>query len=122
MMAEGTKEGTCKHRFKRGKRGIQKKTTQILVGVRYKKKGFTLVSLDESFLFYDSLIRRVRIDESKRPVVKITGSYKHECLYGAIDIERKQLFRQYDKFNIYTFPDFLKIIHKQISKMLFVYG
>lgn len=64
------------------------------MGVRYKKKESTLVSLDESFLFYDSLVRRVWIDENKRPVVRVTGSHKHSCLFGAMDIEGKQLFRQ----------------------------
>ena len=39
--------------------------------------GFTVVSLDESFFFYDSLVRRVWIDEKKRPIVRITGSHKH---------------------------------------------
>ena len=32
-----------------------------------KRKGFTLVSLDESFFFYDSLVRRVWIDKRKDP-------------------------------------------------------
>ena len=32
-----------------------------------KKKGFSLVSLDESFFFYDSLVRRVWVDERKDP-------------------------------------------------------
>ena len=40
---------------------FQKKTTGILMGTRYQKKGFTLVSLDESFflLFIDAPVRRV---------------------------------------------------------------
>lgn len=86
------------------------------MGTRYQKKGFTIVSTDESFLFYDSLVRRVWIEESKRPVVRITGSHKHSCLFGAIGIEGKQLFRQYDKFNSDTFLDFLKIIHTKFPK------
>lgn len=86
------------------------------MGVRYKKKGFTLVSLDESFLFYDSLVRRVWIEESKRPVVRVTGSHKHSCLFGAIDIEGKQLFRQYDKFNSDAFLGFLKVIHSKFPR------
>ncbi len=44
------------------------------------KEGFAVVSLDESFYFYDSLVRRVWIDEKKRPVVRITGSHKHSCI------------------------------------------
>ena len=82
---------------------------------------FTIVSLDESFFFYDSLVRRVWIAESKRPIVRVTGSHKHSCIFGAISMDGKQLFRQYDKFNGDTFLDYLKIIHS-ISKMLFVYG
>jgi len=55
--------------------------------------------LDESFLFYNALVRRVWIDKEKRPVVRITGSHKYSCLFGAISMESKQIFRQYDKFN-----------------------
>ena len=80
------------------------------------QKGFTIVSLDESFLFYDSLVRRVWIDKEKRPAVRITGSHKHSCLFGAISMEDKQLFRQYDKFNGDTFLNFLKIIHSRFPK------
>ena len=83
---------------------------------KHKKKDFTVVSLDESFFFYDSLVRRVWIDAKKRPVVSVTGSHKHSCLFGAISIEGKQLFRQYDKFNGDTFLDFLKIIHSKFPK------
>ncbi len=82
-------------------------------------KGFTLVSSDESFLFYDSLVRRVCwIDEKKRPVVRITGSHKHSCLFGgAISLNGKQqLFRQYHRFNGDTFLDFLKVIHLRFPK------
>ncbi len=79
-------------------------------------KDFTLVSEDESFLFYDSLVRRVWIDKEKRPVVKITGSHKHSCLFGAISIAGEQLFRQHDKFNGDTFLDFLKVTHTKFPK------
>jgi hypothetical protein len=47
--------------------------------------GFPVVSLDESFFFYDSLVRRVWIDEKKRPIVRVTaGSHKHSCIFGTI--------------------------------------
>ena len=83
---------------------------------KHKKKDFTVVSLDESFFFYDSLVRRVWIDAKKRPVVSVTGSHKHSCLFGAISIKGKQLFRKYDKFNGDTFLDFLKMIHSKFPK------
>ena len=81
------------------------------------EEGFTLVSLDESFFFYDSIVRRVWIDKEKRPVVRVTGSHKHSCIFGAINIEgNHQLFRQYNKFNGETFLDFLKKIHTKFPK------
>ena len=78
--------------------------------------GFAVVSLDESFFFYDSLVRRVWIDESKRPIVRVTGSHKHSCIFGAISLDGRQLFRQQDKFNGKTFFDYLKKIHTKFPK------
>ena len=80
------------------------------------KESFTIISTDESFFFYDSLVRRVWIDENKRPIVRVTGSHKHSCIFGAVSIEGKHLFRQYDKFNGDTFLEFLKKIHAKFSK------
>jgi transposase len=80
------------------------------------RESFTIVSTDESFFFYDSLVRRVWIDESKRPTIRTTGSHRHSCLFGATSIDGKQLFRQYDKFNGDTFLDYLKLIHARFPK------
>ena len=80
------------------------------------KEGFALVSLDESFFFYDSIVRRVWIGKEKRPVVRVTGSHRHSCIFGALSLEGKQLFRQYDKFNGDTFLDYLKLIHNKFPK------
>ena len=89
----------------------------MLVGKQLQEEGFTVVSLDESFFFYDSLVRRgVWIDEKKRPVARVTGSHKHSCLFGATSLEGKQLFRQYQIFNGDTFLGFLKTIHSKFPK------
>ena len=102
------------------RKSSKKGCPQILVGKQQEKEGFTIISLDESFFFYDSVVRRVVwIDkEKKRPVVRITGSHNmHICLFGAISMDGNQLFRQYDKFNGDTsFLDFLKAIHSKFSK------
>ncbi|MGH9953824.1 MAG: transposase [Nitrososphaeraceae archaeon] len=74
-------------------------------------KGFIAVSMDESFFFFDSIIRKVWIFRSTRPVVRITGSHQHSCLFGAIGLDGRQLFRQYHHFNEGTFYEFLKEIH-----------
>ena len=42
---------------------------------------FTIVSLDESFFFYDSLVRRVWIDGNNRPIVRVTGSHKQTFMH-----------------------------------------
>ena len=86
------------------------------MGKQLQEEGFAIVSLDESFFFYDSLVRRVWIEENKRPVVRITGLHKHSCIFGALSLEGKQLFRQYDKFNGGTFLDFLKTIHHKFPR------
>ena len=81
-----------------------------------KRKGFTAVSLDESFFFYDSLVRKVWVDKNFRPVVTVTGSHRHSCLFGAVGLNGKQLFRQYDKFNEDNFYNYLKQIHYKFTK------
>ncbi len=78
--------------------------------------GFTIISLDESFFFYDSLVRRVWIDENKRPIVRVTGSHKHSSIFGAISMDGNQLFRQYDVFNGETFLNFLNKIRTKFPK------
>ncbi len=74
-------------------------------------KGFTLVSTDESFFFYDSLVRRVWINEDKRPIIRVTGSHQLSCIFGALSMEGKQVFRQYNVFNGDTFLEYIKKIH-----------
>ena len=79
-------------------------------------KGFTAVSMDESFFFFDSIIRKVWIFRTARPVVRITGSHQHSCLFGAISLDGRQLFRQYHHFNEDTFYEFLKEIHHKFPR------
>ena len=91
------------------KRMNLKKDGQILVDIQHQKKEFAIVSLDESFFFYDSLVRRVWNVKEKRPVVRITGSHEISCFFGAVSMKDKnQLFRRDDRFNTETFLDYLK--------------
>lgn len=114
LQTESTKKGTCKHCFKRRERGIQKRAKQILDNL---SNGFTAVSLDESFFFFDSLVRKVWIFKDTRPVVRTTGSHEHSCLFGAINHDgKKQLFRQYNRFNEDIFCQFLKQINRKFPK------
>ena len=79
-------------------------------------KGFTAVSLDESFFFFDSLVRKVWIFRNTRPVIRITGSHQQSSLFGAISLDGRQLFRQYNHFNEDTFCEFLKHIHHKFPR------
>jgi transposase len=72
--------------------------------------------LDESFFFFDSLVRKVWIYKDSRPVVTITGSHRNFCIFGAISLEGKQLFRQFERFNEDTFYEFLKHVHYKFPK------
>ena len=72
------------------KRVISNKGAQLLTGnekQQQQETKFTIVSSDEFFLFYDSLVRRVWIDKEKRLVVLITGSHKYSCIFGTINME-----------------------------------
>jgi hypothetical protein len=43
--------------------------------------------LDESFFFFDSLVRKVWIEKNSRPIVTVTGSHRNFCMFGAINLE-----------------------------------
>ena len=57
----------------RKKKMLSKKNTE---NTRHLPKGFTTVSLDESFFFFDSFVRKVWIEENARPVVTVTDSHR----------------------------------------------
>jgi hypothetical protein len=70
---------------------FKKKVAQIFVDKyihQLQEEGFNVVSLDESFFFHDSLVRRVWIDK-KRPIVRVIDSHKHSCIFGVVNIEGK---------------------------------
>ena len=81
------------------------------------QESFIIVSTDESFLFYDSLVRRVWIVQDKRPIVRVTGLHQRSCVFGAVSMEKKkkQLFRQYDIFVRYV-SCISKKIHAKFQK------
>ena len=49
-------------------------------------------------------------------MVTITGSHRNFCMFGAISLEGKQLFKQFERFNEDTFYEFLKQIHYKFPK------
>jgi hypothetical protein len=73
--------------------------------------GFSVVSLDESFFFYYSLVRRVWIDEKKRPIVRVTGSHKHIHVFLVLSVLEVSNYSDSMTINGDTFVDYLKRKH-----------
>jgi hypothetical protein len=113
---------------KEEKHNFKKRLPRYLwISSSYRETGFAVVSLDESFFSFMILSNKTGfwIEENKRPIVRITGSHKYSCIFGAISMKGNQLFRDsmYDLFNGDThIPQLSKESTCQISKMLFVYG
>jgi hypothetical protein len=51
-------------------------------------------------------------------MVTVTGSHQKTCVFGMLTMDRRQLFRQYDLFNQYTFLDYLKQVKKRLGKVV----
>ena len=66
------------------------------------------------------MVRRKKwISADKRPIVTVTGSRKRTIVFGSLSKEgKKQLFKQYDKFNSATFVDYLKHVQKRFGKCI----
>ncbi len=79
-----------------------------------------MVSLDESFFFYDPLVR-VWIDKNKRPIVRITGSHAYMYLWSS-KYRGKTSIQTVPCIQRIYIPQLSKENTYQISKMFFVYG
>jgi transposase len=76
-----------------------------------------VVSEDESFVVRDAIVTRVWAPEGKRPICRVTGSHERTVVFGAMDMEGRKIFRQYDTFDGENFLDFLKQIHKKYGRL-----
>jgi hypothetical protein len=63
--------------------------------------------------------RKKWISTDKRPIVTVTGSRKRTVVFGSLSFDgKKQLFKQYDKFDSDTFVDYLKQIQKRFGNYI----
>ena len=70
-------------------------------------------------LIHDSLVRRKMWTADRiRPIVTITGSHQRTCVFGALCIDGRQFFRQYESFNQYTFLDYLIQMQRKFGKLI----
>jgi len=65
------------------------------------KSYWKLLVKDEFICVCDYVVRRKKwISAGKRPVVTVTGCRKRKIVFGCLSLEGKQLFKQYDEFNV----------------------
>ena len=119
LFCKGSTEKICKYRIKRRERGFQKGAQETLSQI---PEGFTIAVQDESIFVHDVIVRRkLWLPKGIRPIVTVTGSHQKTCVFGMLTMDRRQLFRQYDMFNQYTFLDYLKQVKKRLGKGCHVY-
>ena len=53
-----------------------------------------------------------------RPIVTMTGSHQKTSVFGTLSMNGRQLFRQYDFFNQYTFLHYLIQVQKKFGKLI----
>ncbi|HET7283362.1 MAG TPA: hypothetical protein VFI70_01635 [Nitrososphaeraceae archaeon] len=78
IQTEDTKKSTHQYCFKGGERGFQKRTKEVLDTLPVR--------------FTAAIVRRVWIYRNNRPVIKVTDSHKHSCLFGAISLKEINYF------------------------------
>ncbi|MGC2681232.1 MAG: hypothetical protein WA323_05130 [Candidatus Nitrosopolaris sp.] len=53
-----------------------------------------------------------------RPIVITTGSHKKTCVFRTITFDGRQLFRQYDTFDQYSFISYLRELKAKFHKLI----
>ena len=63
--------------------------------------------------------RKRWIPKEKRPIVTVTGSHEKTIVFGTLSlVGRKQLFRQYDRFDSHSFISYLEEVQKKFKKFV----
>ena len=81
-------------------------------------RGWNVVCEDESIVVYDSIVKKVWAIKGSNPIVLVTGKHKKTCLFGAVSLDKRQIFRQSKKINQDSFLNFLKEIKKKFKKFV----
>jgi transposase len=77
-----------------------------------------VVCEDESIFTYDSILRCVWAKRRSEPFVLTTGSHRHSCLFGAMSIDGRQLFRQRSSIDGENFLAYLREMKRKFAPML----
>jgi transposase len=82
------------------------------------ERGWTVVCEDESIFTYDSVLRCIWAKRGSEPFVLTTGSHRHSCVFGAMSIDGRQLFRQRSSIDGENFLAYLKELKRKFAPML----
>lgn len=67
------------------------------------------------------MIRSVWALKGSKPTVLITGSHRKTFLFGALSLDGRQMFRQYQQMNGKDFVVFLKSLKRKFKKFVLFY-
>ena len=86
---------------------------------RLKRKGFTVIALDEAFFIRDPKPgRRYWSHKGTRIGVPYTGGHQKTTVYGAVADDGRQMFRLHDRFDGPTFLQYVRELHGRFGKIL----
>lgn len=77
-----------------------------------------VVCEDESIFVYDSVVRAVWARKGSKPIALKTGSHRKTCVFGAIGMDGRQLFRQTKDIDHLEFIRFLNALKRKFKKFL----
>ena len=83
-----------------------------------RREGWNVVCEDESIVLYDSVVRAVWAKRGSRPFILTTGSHAKTCLFGALSMDKRQLFRQYERIDNVSFLKFLREAKRTFGSFL----
>jgi len=81
-------------------------------------RGWSVVCEDESIFTYDYVSRYLWAKSGNRLFALITGSHRRTCVFGALSIDGRQLFRQRDNVDGESFLSYLKELKRKFAPML----
>jgi hypothetical protein len=67
---------------------------------------------------YDSILRAVWAKKGSKPIIMTTGSHRKTYVFGALSLDKRQMFRQYKHINRDTTIMFLREMRKKFKCFL----
>ena len=89
---------------------------------RCQKKGTPVPVYDEAIFVADASPGRVYTLLGIQAVCHVSGTHDRTIVYEILGLDGEQIFRQYGKFNGYTFAEYLKEVKNEFNRTLMIVG